>query len=67
METREHNLQDCLVTVKTAATMLGVSERTVWRMISDQQLTPVRIRGCTRLSLSQVAHYLQIGGKVGVI
>ena len=65
METSETNLQRCSVSVKDAAVTLGVSQRTIWRMIADSQLTALRIRGCTRLSLSQVLGYLKGNGKVG--
>jgi len=53
--------------VKEAAVILKVSERTVWRMIADKQLTACRFRGCTRLLLSQVLGYLRGTGKVGGI
>jgi excisionase family DNA binding protein len=65
METSETNLQRCAISVKDAAVMLGISPRTVWRMIADGQLTPVRFRHCTRLLLSQVSSYLNGNGKVG--
>lgn len=42
------------VTVKVAADLLGVSVRTVWRMIADGQLHAVRYRRCTRLSVAEV-------------
>ena len=58
---------DALVKVTEAARMLGVSSRTVWRMIADGQLTVCRVRSCTRLSLAQVSSYLQGKGKVGVV
>jgi excisionase family DNA binding protein len=54
-----------LVTVKDAAKMFGVSDRTIWRMIADGQLVAVRIRGCTRLLLGQVLDYLKGNGRVG--
>lgn len=56
---------DALVKVADAARMLGVSSRTVWRMIADGQLTARRVRSCTRLSLAQVSSYLRGNGKVG--
>jgi hypothetical protein len=34
-------------------------------MIAEGQLTVVRIRRCTRLSLAQVLSYLKGNGKVG--
>jgi excisionase family DNA binding protein len=62
----EENDNSCiLVGVKKAAAMLGVSPRTVWRMIADGQLRVVKFRRCTRLSLAQVMSYLQGNGKVG--
>ena len=54
-----------LVKVAEAALLLCVSPRTVWRMIADKQLTPVRFRRCTRVSLAQVLRFQQNGGKVG--
>jgi excisionase family DNA binding protein len=56
---------DALVKVTEAANMLCVSPRTVWRMVAEGQLTPVRFRRCTRLFLSQVSSYQHGGGKVG--
>ena len=53
------------VRVKDAAAMLTISERTVWRMIADGQLTAIRYRRCTRLLLSQVMGYLKGNGKIG--
>lgn len=41
------NTVERLIRVKEAAGLLGVSSRTVWRMIADKQLQAVRVRGCT--------------------
>jgi excisionase family DNA binding protein len=60
----DENKKDALVKVTEAAKLLGVSVRTVWRMIADGQLTPVRFRRCTRLLLSQILSFLQGNGKV---
>jgi len=65
METKENNLQESAISVKDAAVILGVSPRTVWRMIADKELTACRFRRCTRLLLSQVMGYLKGNGKVG--
>jgi excisionase family DNA binding protein len=59
-ESREESLR-----VKEAAKILNISQRTVWRMIADGQLTASRIRRCTRLLRSQVLGYLKGNGKVG--
>ena len=48
-----------LVGIKKAAQMLDVSVRTVWRMIADNELNPVRIRRCTRLRVTELFGLLQ--------
>jgi excisionase family DNA binding protein len=48
-----------LITVKQAAVRLGVSPRTVWRMIADGQLKAVHVRGCTRVYRRSVDDYLK--------
>ena len=53
--------------VKEAAAICNASQRTIWRMIADGQLTAYRFRRCTRLLRSQVFSCLQGGGKVGVL
>lgn len=62
-----NNSGEGLIKVNEAAKLLCVSPRTIWRMIADDQLTPSRIRRCTRLSLAQVLGYLNGNGKVGGI
>jgi excisionase family DNA binding protein len=47
------------VSVKATADLLGVSVRTVWRMIADGQLHAVRMRRCTRLAVADVLGYLE--------
>jgi excisionase family DNA binding protein len=48
---------DGFIPVKRAAQKLSVSPRTVWRMIADGDLKATHIRGCTRLSYSDVVRY----------
>ncbi len=67
METSVNNLERCAISVKEAAVMFGVSPRTVWRMIADRELTPVRFRRCTRLLLAEVTKYLNGGSKLGAL
>jgi len=55
----ENDNSNGAVCVKKAATILGVSTRTIWRMIAAGELSAIRIRGCTRLLLAQVLGYLQ--------
>jgi excisionase family DNA binding protein len=51
---QETESKGLLIRVKQAAEMLGVSPRTIWRMIADGQLRAVYVRGCTRLLAAQV-------------
>lgn len=53
------------VSVKAAADLLGVSARTVWRMIADGQLHAIRVRRCTRLAVAEVLGYLERSKQTG--
>jgi len=46
-----------MVRVKQAATLLGVSRRTIWRMIADGQLKKIYVRGCTCLRMADVMNF----------
>ncbi len=59
----ETQIPDRLVTVKYAAEYLGVSVRTVWRIIADGQLEVRRVRGCTRLIMSGLLKFMAQGCK----
>lgn len=48
-----------LLQVKQVAAVLGVSPRTVWRMIADHQLRAIRVRGCTRVESVSVQEYVR--------
>jgi excisionase family DNA binding protein len=52
-----------MIGVKKAASILGVSPRTVWRMIADEQIKVVRFRHCTRLALAEVMAMIHPTGK----
>lgn len=62
MENNEMINKESMVRVSQAAALLGVSSRTIWRMIAEGQLMAVRFRRCTRLPLAQL-YALQSGGK----
>jgi excisionase family DNA binding protein len=52
-----------LWTVKEAAAALGVSVRTIWRLVSTAQLEVVRIgRRCVRIPAASVDALIQRGG-----
>jgi excisionase family DNA binding protein len=65
-ETNDGNVTG-LVRVKRAAALLGVSPRTVWRMISENQIKAVHVRRCTCVLLSEVARFMQGGNKAGCL
>ena len=64
-------LNDCgndgLLRIRAAAAMLGVSQRTVWRMIADGQLKPVHVRGCTCLVAAHIRRVFQDDNAVGCL
>jgi excisionase family DNA binding protein len=43
------------LTIPEAAQYLQVSESTVYRMLRDDELRPVKLRGCTRISGNDLA------------
>lgn len=45
---------NALMTVKRVAEALGVSNKTVYRMIADGQLKAVRIRNAWRISVDEL-------------
>lgn len=49
-----------LLTVKEVGDVIGVSVRTVYRMIADGQLLPpVKVRGCSRIPSAELVSYLK--------
>jgi excisionase family DNA binding protein len=50
-----------LVRVKRAAALLGVSPRTIWRMISEHQIKVVHVRRCTCVLLSDLMRLVHGG------
>lgn len=51
-----------LITVAEFASMLNVSTRTLWRLLSAKQVPgPVRLGGCTRWRLDQVQQWIGRG------
>ena len=51
-------MQDRLLSKKEAADMLGVSTRTIERMMTHGELMKVKIRGCVRARLSEIKQLL---------
>lgn len=51
---------DRLITKQEAAGILGVTVRTIERLVSDGKLSVRKIRGCVRLVLSQVQRFAGI-------
>lgn len=55
-----------LISAEQLATILGMSKRTVWRLLSARQLpTPVRIGHSTRWRLDDVRRWIDSGCPTG--
>ena len=51
-----------LITIDELASMLGMSKRTVWRLLSAGQIPePIRLGGCTRWRLDLVRQWIDSG------
>jgi excisionase family DNA binding protein len=51
-----------LMSAETLATMLGVSKRTIWRLLSGKQLPePIRIGGSVRWRRDQIDRWIESG------
>ena len=59
--------QGGLLRISEAALVLGVSQRTVWRMVAEGQLKAVHVRGCTRIYRSSLDEYLKKNERVGCV
>ena len=54
--------QPTLLSVQQLASMLSVSKRTVWRMLSAGELIePIRVRGNTRWRHAEVQEWIDAG------
>ena len=53
-----------LLSKKEAANMLGVSTRTIERMMTHGELAKIKIRGCVRARLSEIKQLLGEGASV---
>jgi excisionase family DNA binding protein len=47
------------LTLKITANLLGTSTRTIYRLISDGELTPFKVRGATRIPEESLDEYRQ--------
>lgn len=54
-----------LIRLRAAAEMLGVSLRTLYRIVADGQLRIVRVRGCACIASTQLEQYMRqlVGGQ----
>lgn len=55
---QDNENQGAAVCMQRAASILGVSTRTMWRMVAAGDSTVLHIRGCTRLPKAQVLRCL---------
>lgn len=47
-----------LLSVGEVVRILGISERSVWRMIHDDELPVIRLRGCLRIHSKDLERYI---------
>ena len=47
--------KNCLLTVRETAEVLHVSTRTVSRMLADEQLRAVKVRGAVRIPMTAIS------------
>ena len=62
MEFGSSTSQQQLLTVEEVAHVLGVSKRTVWRLIAGRELDTVRIGRCVRIKALSVYRLVERGG-----
>lgn len=55
-------MKDGLLTKREVADFLSISLRTVDRMIADQQITPIRIRGQVRFDPKEIQAIIERKG-----
>ncbi len=60
--TGENGNNEPLIGMKETTLMLKVCRRTVDRMVADQQLVKIKVRGCTRFRRRDVGRLMN-GGK----
>lgn len=52
-----------LLRLRDAAQLLGLSERWVWNRVADGTLPVVRLKGVTRIALSDLEQFVESGRK----
>lgn len=57
-------MSEALFTVEQLAAHLQVSRWTVYRIVKEREITPVRVRGAIRFTPQQVEKYLASAAKV---
>jgi excisionase family DNA binding protein len=57
--TNFHEEHATLLTIPEVALRLRVSESTVYRMLHDDELASVKIRGCTRIACSNLSSLIE--------
>jgi len=57
-------MRPLLVTVKETATLLGVSPRTVLRILENGALEGVKVRRCRRVTMASIIEFAEKGTSV---
>jgi excisionase family DNA binding protein len=58
VETRRHHVVEPLLSIAEVVEILGVSEQTLYRLLREGELIPVRIRGRTLFEPSVVEEFI---------
>ncbi len=53
-----------LLRLKDAAQLLGLSERWVWSRVAEGSLPVIKLRGATRITLSDLEKFIESGRRV---
>ena len=49
-----------MVTYRQAAELLGVCERSVWKLVKENELKPVRIGRSVRIPLAEIERFIEV-------
>ena len=59
MDTQKPDIQKRYYRVDEAAAYFNVSSRTIYRLLEEEELQATRIRGCLRISVTEIQRYEQ--------
>ena len=57
---RNESSKPLMVTYRQAAELLGVCERSVWKLVKENELKPVRIGRSVRIPLAEIERFIEV-------